>query len=89
MRKRSLARSSALGLNRINHHCVVQKKIDDPPLGLLNGRPKLYLFAFASSSQRLNSLRPGTLLYRHLGYFLALGVADPYLVKRSAQSTPK
>src|ERR1700741_16553 len=36
-----------LGIDRINHHCVVQKKIDDSSLGLLNGRPKLYTFAFA------------------------------------------
>jgi hypothetical protein len=72
----------SLGVNRIDHHSVVQKKIDDSSLGLLNGRPKLYLFSltFMEPTAKLAQAL-GTLLNLHLGYFFALGIADPYLVK--------
>ena len=61
-----------LGINRINHHSVIQQKIDDSPLRLLDSRPKLYPSALRSWSQRPNSVRPSDLLHLHLGYFLAL-----------------
>jgi hypothetical protein len=70
------------GINRIDHYPVVQQKIHNPPLGLLDGRPKLYLFCltFMEPTAKLAHAL-GTLLNLHLSYFLALGIADPYLVK--------
>ena len=71
-----------LGINRIDHYPVVEQKIHNPPLGLLDGRPKLYLFCltFMEPTAKLAHAL-GTLLNLHLGYPLALGIADPYLVK--------
>src|SRR5205823_4354510 len=57
-------------------------KIHNPPLGLLDDHPKLYLFCltFIEPTAKLaHALR--TLLNPHLGYFIALNIADPYLVK--------
>ena len=47
-----------LGIDRIDHHSMIQKKIHDPPVGLLDGCPKLYSSALRSCSQRPNSLMP-------------------------------
>ena len=71
-----------LRVDRIDHHPMIQQKIDNPPLGLLDGRPKLYLFCltFMEPTAKLAHAL-GTLLNLHLGYFVALGIADPYLVK--------
>jgi hypothetical protein len=70
------------GIDRINHHSVIQKKIHNPPMGLLNGRPKLYPFSLSvvqPTSEFAHGLR--LLKHLHLSYFLAVWIADPNLVE--------
>ena len=72
-----------LGIDRINHHGVVQKKIDDSSRwGFSMAAQSSIPSPLHSWSQRPNSLMPFvTLLDFHLSYFLSLGITDPYLVK--------
>src|SRR5437867_2223318 len=72
----------SLGIDRIDHNSMVQKKINDPPVGLFDGSPKLYLFRLTlvePATQFAHAL--GTLLCLHLCYFFALKITDPKLVK--------
>src|SRR5262245_48777340 len=60
------------GIDRINHHSVIQKKIHNPPMRLLDRRPQLYLFSFSlmqPSTEFAHGLR--LLKHHHLDYFLA------------------
>jgi hypothetical protein len=61
---------------------VIQKKIYNPPVRLLDRRPQLYSFGLSlmqPSPEFAHGL--GLLKHLHLGYFLAVWVADPNLVK--------
>src|SRR4029434_7723368 len=71
-----------LRVDRIDHHSVIQKKIHNPPLWLFNGRPKLAPLgpAFIKPAAKLRQLLH-RLTYLLLGYFLALSITDPYLMK--------
>ena len=71
-----------LGVHRIDHHPVVQKKIHDSSLRLLDGRPKLHSLASALIEKTTKlSQPPNALLNLFLAYLLALRIADPDLVK--------
>src|SRR5574337_614612 len=71
-----------LGIDRKNHHPVVQQKLHNPPLRLLNGRPKLDFFRPTLVEPATKLAHPfWTLYHLHLGYLLALGIADPHLMK--------
>src|SRR5215510_3444696 len=70
------------GIDRIDHHSMIQKKIYNPPVRLLDRRPQLYLFSFSLMEPSTEFAHGfGLLKHLHLGYFLALWVADPNLVE--------
>jgi hypothetical protein len=71
-----------LGINRIDHHPMIQQKIHNPPVWLFDTGPKFdalcptLMEPAAKLAQAFHALLDG-----HLGYFLALVIADPHLVK--------
>src|SRR5262245_28510626 len=70
------------GINRVDQHCVIEKKIYNPPVRLLDRRPQLYLFSFSLMEPSTEFAHGfGLLKHLHLDYFLALWVADPNLVE--------
>src|SRR5574341_578563 len=71
-----------LGIDRINRHPVIQKKLHNPPVRLLDGRPKFYLFRLTLVEPAAKLAHPfWTLDHLHLDYLLALWITDPHLMK--------
>ena len=66
-----------LGIDRIDHHSMIQKKIHNPPVRLLDRRPHLDLLQLLrSSSQRPNSpARSGVCITFISIIFFALWIA--------------
>jgi hypothetical protein len=78
-----------LGIDRINHHPVIQKKLDNPPVRLLDGRPKFYLFRLTLVEPAAKLAHPfWTLDHLHLDYLLALWITDPHLIKLRPNPLP-
>jgi hypothetical protein len=71
-----------LGIDWVDHHPVIEKKIYNPPVRLLNCPSQLYLFSLSLMEPSTEFAHRFRLLkHLHLDYFLALWVADPNLVE--------
>ena len=71
-----------LGIDQIDHHPMIQKKVDNPSRRLLDGRPQLDPFSPALIEPTAKLGQPVDILQNLLlDDFVALGIAGPHLMK--------
>src|SRR5262249_52162743 len=79
-----------LGINRVNHHPMVQKKIHNSPVGLLDRSPKLHPFSPALTEPAPHPPHPSSpLLDFHLPYLSPFLTPHVQLVSSSPPTPPQ